>query len=176
MVDPLGPDGLPISLFESGAMLIYLADKSGQFLPHEPRKRYETLCWLMFQMGGVGPMLGQAHHFLQYAPEDLPYAKQRYANEANRLYGVIDRRLAETPYIAGAEYSIADIAIWPWTRFPERQNVDRNDYPNFRRWFDEIAERPAVQRGVQVLAESRKEGFDDKARQNLFGSAQYQRR
>ncbi len=176
MVDPLGPDGLPISLFESGAMLIYLADKSGQFLSHEPRKRYETLCWLMFQVGGVGPMLGQAHHFLQYALEDLPYAKQRYANEANRLYGVIDRRLAETPYIAGAEYSIADIAIWPWTRFPERQNVDRNDYPNFRRWFDEIAERPAVQRGVQVLAESRKEGFDDKARQNLFGSAQYQRR
>ncbi|MBB3064576.1 glutathione S-transferase N-terminal domain-containing protein [Limibacillus halophilus] len=176
MVDPQGPDGLPISLFESGAMLIYLADKSGQFLSHEPRKRYEALSWLMFQMGGVGPMLGQAHHFLQYAPEDLPYAKQRYANEANRLYGVMDRRLAEAPYIAGAEYSIADIAIWPWTRFPERQNVDRNDYPNFRRWFDEIAERPAVQRGVQVLSESRREGFDDKARQNLFGAAQYQRR
>lgn len=176
MVDPQGPDGRPISLFESGAMLIYLADKSGQFLSHEPRQRYETLCWLMFQMGSVGPMLGQAHHFLQYAPEDLPYAKQRYANEANRLYGVMDRRLAETPFIAGSEYSIADIAIWPWTRFPERQNVDRNDFPNFRRWFDGIAERPAVQRGVQVLAESRKEGFDDKARQNLFGSAQYQRR
>jgi GST-like protein len=173
LVDQEGPGGKPISLFESGAILIYLAEKTGQFLPQEPRARYSVLQWLMFQMGGVGPMLGQAHHFLQYAPEDLPYAKKRYANEANRLYGVIDRRLAESPYIAGEDYTIADIAIWPWLRFPVRQGVNGADYPNYQRWHEKIGERPAVQRGVQVLAERRKEGFDAKAREVLFGATQY---
>ena len=176
IVDPDGPDGKPLSVFESGAILIYLANKTGKLFPEEPRARYDTLQWLMWQMGGLGPMLGQAHHFLQYAPETIEYAANRYSNEAKRLYGVLDKRLGETRYLAGDEYSIADIAAWPWTRFPERQGVDRNDYPNFVRWFDEIAERPAVKRGVEVLAKERKEGMDDKAREMLFGAAQYQRR
>ena len=176
IVDPDGPDGEAHSVFESGAILIYLAEKTGKLLPSDPRKRSEALQWLMWQMGGLGPMLGQAHHFLQYAPETIEYAANRYSNEAKRLYGVLDKRLGETRYLAGDEYSIADIAAWPWTRFPERQGVDRNDYPNFVRWFDEIAERPAVKRGVEVLAKQRKEGMDDKAREMLFGAAQYQRR
>ena len=176
MIDQDGPDGEPISVFESGAILIYLAEKTGQFLPNDPRKRYEVLQWLMFQVGSVGPMLGQAHHFLQYATEDLPYAKNRYANEANRLYGVIDRRLGESPYIAGDDYTIADIALWRWLRFPVRQGVNAADYPNFQRWHETIGERAAVQRGVKVLAERRKEGFDAKARELLFGATQYARR
>ena len=176
IVDPDGPDGKPLSVFESGAILIYLANKTGKLFPEEPRARYDTLQWLMWQMGGLGPMLGQAHHFRQYAPETIDYAVDRYTNEAKRLYGVLDTRLGEARYLAGDEYSIADIAAWPWTRFPERQGVDRNDYPNFVRWFDEIAERPAVKRGVEVLAKERKEGMDDKAREMLFGAAQYQRR
>ncbi len=176
IVDPDGPDGEPLALFESGAILVYLAEKHGRFLSSDPRTRYVTLQWLMWQMGGLGPMLGQAHHFLQYAPEKIPYAMERYSNEAKRLYGVLDRRLAEAPYLAGEDYSIADIAAWPWTRFPERQGVERADYPNFVRWFDRIAGRPAVKRGVEVLADRRKEGFDDKAREVLFGATQYQRR
>ena len=176
IVDPDGPDGKPLSVFESGAILIYLANKTGKLFPEEPRARYDTLQWLMWQMGGLGPMLGQAHHFRQYAPETIDYAVNRYTNEANRLYGVLDKRLGEARYLAGDDYTIADIAAWPWTRFPERQGVDRNDYPNFVRWFDEIAERPAVKRGVEVLAKQRKEGMDDKAREMLFGAAQYQRR
>ena len=176
IVDREGPGGEPISLFESGAILIYLAEKTGKFLPEEPRARYATLQWLMFQMGGVGPMLGQAHHFLQYATEDLPYAKKRYAGEANRLYGVIDKRLGESPYIAGEDYTIADMAIWPWVRNPQRQGVEAADYPNYQRWHARIGERPAVQRGVEVLADRRKEGFDAKARELLFGASQYQRR
>ena len=176
IVDPDGPDGAPHSVFESGAILIYLANKTGKLFPDEPRARYDTLQWLMWQMGGLGPMLGQAHHFRQYAPETIDYAVDRYTNEAKRLYGVLDTRLGEARYLAGNEYSIADIAAWPWTRFPERQGVDRNDYPNFVRWFDEIAERPAVKRGVEVLADRRKEGFDPKAHEMLFGATQYQRR
>ncbi len=177
IVDTDGPDGEPISLFESGAILIYLAEKTGQFLPEAPRARYATLQWLMWQMGGLGPMLGQAHHFRQYAPEQIPYAVGRYTNEARRLYGVADRRLGETRFLAGDDYTIADIASFPWTRSHERQGVDFADYPNVRRWFDEIAGRPAVQRGVQVLAEHRSTGkMDEKARDILFGATQYQRR
>jgi GST-like protein len=177
MVDPDGPDGEPIAMFESGAMLIYLAEKTGKFLPANARKRYATLQWLMFQMGSIGPMLGQAHHFLQYAPDEIEYARNRYRNEANRLYGVLDRRLGESPYVAGDDYTIADIAIWPWTRFPERQGVERAEYPNFVRWFDGIDERPAVQRGVQVLADRRRDLKTDKAAwEIMFGAAQYQRR
>ena len=129
MVDSDGPDGKPMSLFESGAMLLYLASKTGKFLPQDIRDRWSTLQWLMFQMGGVGPMLGQAHHFLGYAPEKIEYAMKRYSNEANRLYGVMDRRLAESKFIACDEYTIADMAIMPWLRFPERQGVDIADYP-----------------------------------------------
>ncbi|MDX1541388.1 MAG: glutathione S-transferase N-terminal domain-containing protein [Geminicoccaceae bacterium] len=178
MVDPDGPDERPISLFESGAILIYLAEKTGRFLPTDARARYATLQWLMFQMGGLGPMLGQAHHFLQYAPEEIEYAKNRYRNEANRLYNVLDRRLGESPYLAGDDYTIADIAAWPWTRFPERQGVERSEYPNFLRWFDRIAERPAVQKGVEVLADRRRADYktDKTAFEFMFGAQQYQRR
>lgn len=178
MVDQDGPGGAPLAIFESGAMLIYLAEKTGRFLATEPRARAATFQWLMFQMGGLGPMLGQAHHFLRYAPEPMPYAQDRYRNEARRLYAVLDDRLAESPYLAGAESTIADIAAWPWTRFPDRQGVERDDYPNFIRWFDEIAARPAVQKGIQVLADLPPRDFatDAKAREFMFGSTQYQRR
>jgi len=177
IVDTDGPDGKAISLFESGAILIYLAEKTGQFLPETPRERFATLQWLMWQMGGLGPMLGQAHHFRTYAPEQIPYAVERYTNEARRLYGVADRRLGETRFLAGDDYTIADIASFPWTRSHERQGVDFADFPNVKRWFDEIGARPAVERGVQVLAEHRSTGkMDDKARDILFGAAQYQRR
>ena len=176
MIDSDGPDGKPMSLFESGAMLLYLASKSGKFLPEDLRERWSTLQWLMFQMGGVGPMLGQAHHFLVYAPEKIPYAMQRYSKEANRLYGVMDRRLAESKFIACDEYTIADMAIMPWLRYPDRQGVDIADYPHVKKWFDGIAARPAVQRGLQVLAELRKPLMDDKAKEMLFGATQYQKR
>ncbi len=175
IVDSHGPDGKPISLFESGAILIYLASKTGRFLPGDVRGKYKALEWLMFQMGGVGPMFGQAHHFRLYAPEPIEYAINRYTNEAKRLYGVLDRRLGEVPFLAG-EYGIADIATFPWTRLHTRQGVDLADYPNVKRWFDTIAERPAVQRGVTVLADRRKPLVDEQARQNLFGATQYERR
>ena len=175
IVDPNGPDGAPISLFESGAILMYLAGKTGKFIPVSARGRYEMLEWLMFQMGGVGPMLGQAHHFRLYAPEKIPYAVDRYTNEARRLYGVMNKRVAKTKYIAGDEYTIADIAIFPWLRSWEKQGINWVDYPHLKGWFDEIAARPAVQRGVEVLASRRKPLVDDKAREMLFGSTQYQR-
>ena len=177
MVDPDGPGGEPISLFESGAMLIYLAEKTGRFLPTDARRRYEVLQWLMFQMGSIGPMLGQAHHFRAYAPEPIDYAIARYTNEANRLYGVLDRRLGAGEWLAGGDYSIADMAVFPWLRSYERQGVDIEAYPNVKRWFDTIAARPAVERGVEVLAEHRRTGpIDDKAREAMFGSMQYQKR
>jgi len=175
IVDPDGPDGAPISVFESGAILLYLAAKTGRFLPVDVRGRYATLEWLMFQMGSIGPLLGQAHHFRQYAPEKIPYAIDRYTNEAKRLYGVLDTRVAKTRYVAGHEYTIADIAIFPWLRSWKNQGIDWNDYPHLKGWFDEIAGRPAVQRGVTVLADLRKPLVDDKAREILFGSQQYQR-
>ncbi|WP_354005155.1 glutathione binding-like protein [Ramlibacter cellulosilyticus] len=176
LVDPDGPDGQPISLFESGAILVYLAGKTGRFLPAGDRGKYEVLQWLMFQMGGVGPMLGQAHHFRMYAPEKVPYAIDRYTNEARRLYAVIDKRLAQSEWLGGAEYSIADIATFPWLRSWQNQGIVLEEYPHLKRWFDTIAERPAVQRGVQVLAGLRKPITDDKSREVLFGATQYQRR
>jgi GSH-dependent disulfide-bond oxidoreductase len=176
IVDPEGPDGKPISVFESGAILVYLASKTGKFLPKGDREKFEVLQWLMFQMGGVGPMLGQAHHFRGYAQEQLQYAIDRYSNEAKRLYGVIDRRLAESEWLGGAEYSIADIATFPWLRSFERQGIVLEDYPHVKKWFDLIAARPAVQRGVQVLAGLRKPITDEKAREVLFGKTQYERR
>lgn len=176
IVDPDGPDGEPISLFESGAILLYLAGKTGKFLPEDVRGKYEALQWVMFQMGGVGPMLGQAHHFRIYAPEKIEYAINRYTNEAKRLYGVIDKQLGRNEWLAGDEYTIADIATFPWLRSWQNQGVDLDDYPNLKRWFETIATRPAVQRGVEVLARERKPIEDDKEREILFGATQYQRR
>ena len=176
IVDPHGPDGKPISLFESGAILLYLASKFDKLLPKTDRQKYEVLQWLMFQMGGVGPMLGQAHHFRMYAPEQIEYAVNRYTNEAKRLYGVMDKRLATSPYLGGRSYSIADISVFPWLRSWQNQGIDWADYPHLKAWFDKIAERPAVQRAVQVLADARKPLTDDKSRQVLFGSTQYEKR
>lgn len=177
IVDPDGPEGKPISLFESGAILIYLADKAGRFLPTERRARYTTLQWLMWQMGNIGPMLGQAHHFRIYAPEQLSYAVERYTNEARRLYRVADKRLGESRFLAGEEYTIADIACFPWMRGHERQGVDINDLPNFSRWFAEIEARPAVQRGLKVLADRQRQGpISEAEREVLFGAKQYQHR
>ena len=176
IVDPQGLDGRPMSLFESGAILVYLASKTGHLLPTSDRARFEVLQWLMFQMGGVGPMLGQAHHFRLYAPEKLPYAIERYTNEARRLYGVIDRRLSQSAFVGGPEYSIADIAIFPWLRNWENQGIVLTDFPHLETWFDTLAARPAVQRGVKVLAELRKPLTGDKERDILFGKSQYAKR
>ncbi|HUL65884.1 MAG TPA: glutathione binding-like protein [Burkholderiaceae bacterium] len=175
ITDSDGPGGKPISLFESGAILLYLAGKTGRFLPEDVRGKYTALQWLMFQMGSVGPMFGQAHHFRNYAQEKLEYAIRRYTREANRLYAVMDKRLGEVAYFAG-EYSIADIAIFPWTRSHANQGVDLAEYPNVKRWFEAINARPAVQRGVQVLADRRRQITGDKERDILFGDKQYQRR
>jgi len=176
MIDQDGPGGEPISIFESGAILQYLAEKTGKFMSTDPRKRVEVLEWLMFQMGGIGPLLGQAHHFLQYAPEKIEYAINRYANEANRLYGVCDRRLGDHEYLAG-EYSIADMAVFPWLRSADKQGVNMDDYGNVKRWFDAINARPAVGRALEVLAERRRAGpMDEKTKEMLFGAAQYERR
>jgi GSH-dependent disulfide-bond oxidoreductase len=166
----------PISLFESGAILLYLAAKTGRFLPADVRGKYEVLQWLMFQMGGVGPMLGQAHHFRIYAPEKMPYAVERYTNEARRLYGVMNKQLAKSKYIGGAEYSIADIAIFPWLRSWKNQGIDWNDYPHLKGWFDEIAARPAVVRGVEVLADAAQAAGRRQGARVLFGATQYRAR
>ncbi len=177
IVDSDGPGGKPFTLFESGAILLYLAGKTGRFLPRSERGKYRTLEWLMFQMGGFGPMLGQAHHFRIYAPERIEYAYQRYTREAARLYGVLDRRLAETgAYIAGGQYTIADMALWPWARSHANQGIDFADYPQVGRWFEKIGARPAVKRAVKVLAERRRPLVDEQAKANLFGGEQYLRR
>ena len=149
IVDPEGPDGKPINLFESGAILIYLSEKTGKFLPQAARARYVALQWLMFQMGGVGPMFGQAHHFLRSAKEQVPYGIKRYTDETRRLYGVLDKRLQQAAYLAD-EYSIADIATFPWVARFEWHKVDLNEFPAVKRWFDLIAARPAVARGMAV--------------------------
>ena len=153
IVDPDGPDEggkrRPISMMESGAILVYLAAKTGRFLPASERGKYEALQWLMFQMGGVGPMLGQAHHFLRFAPQKVPYAIERYTRETARLYAVLDGRLARHPFLAD-EYSIADIATYPWVARHEWHNVDLAAYPSVLRWFEAISNRPAVRRGMAV--------------------------
>jgi GSH-dependent disulfide-bond oxidoreductase len=176
LIDPVGPDGKPIALFESGAILLYLAAKTGRFLPSSDRLTFEVLQWLMFQMGGVGPMLGQTHHFRIYAPEKIEYAVNRYSNEAKRLYGVMDRQLRRSRFMACDEYTIADIAIFPWLRSWENQGIDWSDFPHLKGWFDLLGERPAVQRGVKVLADLRKPLTGDKERETLFGNTQYQKR
>jgi GST-like protein len=176
LVDPNGPNGKRFALFESGAILLYLASKYNRFLPKTDAGKFETLQWLMFQMGGVGPMLGQAHHFRIYAPEKIDYAYDRYTNEAKRIYGVLDKQVSKTPYIAGKQYTIADIATFPWLRSWQNQGIDWADFPALKDWFDRIAERPAVKRGVTVLADRRKPLVDPKARAALFGNEQYKKR
>lgn len=177
IIDPEGPEGRPISIFESGAILIYLAEKTGRLMPADPRGRYAVLEWLMFQMGGVGPMLGQAHHFRQYAPEKIQYAIDRYTNEAGRLYNVLDKRLSETEWVAGDEYSIADIAIFPWIVPHERQGQSFDERPHLKRWYETMKARPAVSKGLDLGKELRSgSATDPKAFQALFGAAQYQKR
>ena len=151
IVDPDGPGGKRFALFESGAILIYLGEKTDRFIPTDPATRYAALQWLMFQMGGLGPMLGQTHHFLRAAPEPVPYAIKRYKDETRRLYGVLDKRLAEAEHLAG-EYSIADVASYPWVARHEWHQIELGDFPNVKRWYDAIGARPAVQRGMKVPA------------------------
>jgi GSH-dependent disulfide-bond oxidoreductase len=150
IVDPDGPKGKTMTLFESGAILIYLADKTGKFLTKDAYDRYIVLQWLMFQMGGVGPMFGQAHHFMRAAKEQIPYGIERYHNEAKRLYGVMNKRLGEAKFLAGGDYSIADIATYPWVARHEWHRVALEDFPNVKRWYDAIGARPAVARGMAV--------------------------
>lgn len=177
IVDHDGLDGKPISLFESGAILIYLSGKTGKFLPLDLHQRYSALCWLMWQMGGVGPMFGQANHFRAYSVEKISYAIERYTNEANRLTNVLDRRLGEADYLAGEEYSIADIAVFPWMRNADKRGINLSEYPHAQRWFDAINARPAVQRALQVLSDVNNAApHDEKSRDILFGKTQFQRR
>lgn len=179
IVDHNGPDGAAYPIFESGAILMYLAEKTGQFMPTAMAARYTVIQWLMFQMGGVGPMLGQANHFKDYAPEKIPYAIDRYTNETDRLYGVLERRLGEARYLAGNDYSIADMAVYPWVRELERRGQDEAKLPNLKRWLDEIGARPAVVKGLEVLAEHRRirgAAIDEETRRNMFGESQYQKR
>lgn len=150
ILDPDGPDGKPISLFESGAILVYLAGKTGRFLPADDRGRYETLQWLMFQMAGVGPMFGQTHHFMRAAPIEVPYGIDRYHKETRRLYGVMNERLGKVDYLAGAEYTIADIATFPWVARHEWHKVDLGEFRHVQRWFEVIGAREAVKRGMAV--------------------------
>ena len=179
IVDRNGPDGKPISVFESGAILIYLAGKTGKLLPRDDRAKYVALQWLMFQMGSVGPMMGQANHFRSNAaPQGLDYPLKRYSNEVRRLHGVMEKRLSGAAYFAGAEYSIADIAIFPWLRSSERHGIDWAEFPKVKAWFDGINARPAVQRALKVLAEMNTAPagqYDAKAREVLFGATQYQK-
>jgi GSH-dependent disulfide-bond oxidoreductase len=175
IVDPDGPGGKPFTLFESAAILIYLSEKNGgKLIPKDPIGRYKCLEWMMFQMGGVGPMFGQWNHFASYAKEKIPYAIERYTNEVKRLHRVLEHRLAEALYLAGNEYSMADIITFPWIRGAEGRNIDLNEYPSVKRWHDEIAARPAVQRGVAVLADRQRQGsITDAERENMFGATQF---
>jgi len=174
IVDPEGPGGQRITLFESGAILLYLAEKAGRLVPADPAGRYACLQWLMFQMGGIGPMFGQYGHFHAYAPEKVPYAMDRYAKEVQRLHRVLEKRLSQAPFLAGDDYSIADIATFPWVRLPERRGIDLAQFPALRRWHDAVAARPAVQRGVEVLADRQRRGpMTDQERENMFGATQF---
>ena len=175
IIDPDGPDGAPVSVFESGAILLYLARKTGRFGGEGPRAQIAVQEWLMWQMGGVGPMAGQAHHFLKYAPgleppQDLPYAKDRYRNEVSRLYRVLDTRLAGREFVAGDAFTIADMAIWPWASLWEGQEQTLEDKPNLARWLDTVGARPAVQRGRALGADQRASARPDREAQKvLFG-------
>ena len=176
IVDPDGPGGEPVSIFESGAILLYLARKTGKYIGETEKNLIAVEQWLLWQMGGVGPMAGQAHHFLKYAPsleppQDLPYAKDRYRNEVARLYGVLDRQLANNRFVAGDFYSIADMAIWPWASLWEGQEQTLDDKPNMARWLDEVGKRPAVIKGKAVAEDKRRQGKMEKREQEvLFGT------
>ncbi len=150
IVDSGGPDAKPIGVFESGAILIYLAEKTGRFLPREPRARAQVFQWLMWQMGNYGPLLGQLHYFRRFAQEKIPHAIERFSGKARRLYGVLDKQLAAFEYVAGDDYSIADMAALPWAARHPWQGIELPDYPNVKRWYDLLAERPAVNRGMEV--------------------------
>ncbi len=178
IVDRDGPGGRTLALFESGAILIYLAEKAGKFLPFDGPRRYAALQWLMFQIGGLGPMCGQAHHFRQHmGGVDNPYGIERYTREVGRLYLVMNNRLGEVPYLGGPEYSIADMACWPWVRPMRRQGFEREEFPNVKRWFDDIAARPGLQRGMELLDEFRgNRTITDEGREVLFGKTQFERR
>jgi GSH-dependent disulfide-bond oxidoreductase len=175
IVDPEGPDGEPISVFESGAILQYLGNKTGKFYPQRPRQRVEVDEWLFWQVGNLGPMAGQAHHFRNYAREEIPYAIARYTREVTRCYRVMDRRLAGRDFLAGS-YSIADMACYGWVKPYKRQGQNLDDYPNLKRWFDNLAVRPAVERALAVGEEHRKRPADfkadDRAYEILFGDGQ----
>lgn len=175
IVDTEGPGGTPIAIFESGAILLYLAEKTGQLMPTDIRARYNVIQWLMFQMAGIGPMMGQMGHFKNAAPEKLPYAIDRYTNETWRLLGVMDRRLAEAEYLGG-DYSIADIACYPWVRISEREPEKLTSLPNLRRWLSAIKERPAVQRGLAVMADMPQQPLTEEERSILYGKKQFQPR
>jgi len=162
--------GEPLGVFESGAILIYLADKAGRFLSKDLRLRMQTLEWLMWQMGGLGPMLGQNGHFLLYAPEKLPYAIERYAREARRLYGVLETRLGATGAFIAGEYSIADMACFPWIRTHKAQGIALAEFPNLQRWYETMKSRDAVRRGVDLGKDLQLKSFDAQARRNLFGN------
>jgi GSH-dependent disulfide-bond oxidoreductase len=162
--------GAPISIFESGAILLYLAEKTGQFIPADPRGRVEVLQWLFWQMGGLGPMAGQNHHFAIYAPEKLPYAIDRYVKETNRLYGVLNKRLSDRDYMAGADYSIADMAAYPWVVPWKRQGQNLDDFPHVRRWFDAIRARPATARAYAIADQiNQQPSVTEESKKILFG-------
>ena len=176
IVDHDGPDRQTYPLFESGAILQYLAEKSGQFLPADAARRYRVLEWLYFQIANVGPMFGQGGHFLGYAAEKIPYAIDRYQNETRRLYGVMDQRLADRDFLAD-DYSIADMAVFPWIEVRWLHEIDIDDYPNVKRWYSAVAERPAVRRGMQLLKEDEVIGNpSDETREVFFGKTQVDRR
>ena len=179
IVDHDGPDGGDISVFESGAILIYLAEKTGKFLPASGNARYDVIKWLMFQMANLGPIVGQAHHYRDAAPERVPYSIQRFTDEAGRLYGVMDRQLAGEEYLAGPAYSIADMACWPWVRVHRYHGQQWEDFPHVKRWFDLVAKREGVQKGMELLTEKRaktRDVLDKKSRDILFGRTQMERR
>jgi GST-like protein len=176
IVDTDGPGGKPFSLFESGAILLYLAEKTGKLMPSEMRARYRVIEWLMFQMANVGPMLGQAGHFRNAAPDKIPYAIERYTNESRRLFNVLDKRLAEVAYVAG-DYSIADIAAYPWVVAALKAQPEQLDTrPNLKRWIDAIAARPAVQKGMAVMADQPQKPLTEEERAILYGAKQHERR
>ena len=175
IVDPDGPGGKTLTLFESAAIMIYLSEKTGgKLMPKDPVGRLKCLEWMMFQMGGVGPMFGQYNHFANYATDKIPYAIDRYTNEVARLHRVLDKRLSQVEWLAGDEYSLADIITFPWIRNPDRRNVDLAIYPHVKSWHDTIAARPAVQRGVAVLAENQRQGAMTNAEKEImFGKTQF---
>jgi len=176
IVDSDGPGGKPYPLFESGAILLYLAEKTHKLMPSEMGARYRVVEWLMFQMANVGPMLGQAGHFRHAAPEKIPYAIERYTNESRRLFNVLDKRLAESPYVAG-DYSIADIATYPWIVAALKAQPEQLDTrPNLKRWIDALAARPAVQRGMAVMADQPQKPLTEEERAVLYGAKQHERR